>query len=308
MPRASLSPMTTPVLRPLAFGEVLDTSFNLFKRNFKTVIAISAVVMIPLSILGAFAVSGLLPSDLAVLNDPQADIEDLLPVLLGFYGALGAGSLLQLFGQILVQAATTRVYAETYQGNKMSIGDGLRTGLRRLPAMLALTIIQTIGFLLGFVLCIVPGVFLYGIWAVSPAALINESVGPFKALRRSQQLVKGYWWRTFGIVVVATLLVSVLASLLTAPLQVASILPGILSGDETAVFSGQFLSINVFASGLASALTLPFVAAVVVAVYYDLRVRKEGYDLERLIIDLGEAPSSDAPANQNDSSDPFGLG
>lgn len=300
--------MTAPTLRPLAFGEVLDTSFNLFKRNFKTVVTISAAVMVPLSAMGAFAVAGLLPADMAALTDPNADFDDVLPTLLGLYGAIGAGTLLQLFGQILVQAATTRVYAETYQGKKMGISDGLRSGLRRLPAMLVLTVVQTVGFLIGGLLCLIPGIFLYGIWAVSPAALINESLGPFAALRRSQQLVKGFWWRTFGIVIVASILASILAGLLTAPLQVASIVPGILSGDETAVFSGQFLAINVFASGLATALTLPFVAAVVVAVYYDLRVRKEGYDLERLLMDLGDSPGALHPATDADAADPFGLG
>jgi hypothetical protein len=56
-----------------------------------------------------------------------------------------------------------------------------------------------------------------------------------------------------------------------------------------------------------TAITLPFTAAVVVAIYYDLRVRKEGYDLERLIADLGEAPAGQGPPSA-DPTDPFGLG
>lgn len=298
--------MEPVALRPLTFGEVLDTSFNLFKRNFKSAVTVSAVIMVPLTLLAAAASAGLAPSDLAALEDPNASPEEVLRIFGSFFGALGAGALLQSLGSILVQAATTRIYSENYRGVKMNPGDALRYGVTRLPAMLGLTVLTTIGLFVGLIMCIAPGVWLYGVWGLAPAALIAESKGPVRSLGRSFELVQGTWWRVFGMLVVAQLLIGVIVGAVTAPIQIATGLGAGLA-DPEAAFTGSALAINTVVTGIATMVTLPFAAAVVVALYYDQRVRKEGYDLERLIADLGEAPQS-ALTEGSDPSDPFGLG
>ncbi|MGF1664769.1 MAG: hypothetical protein ACFCVC_00695 [Acidimicrobiia bacterium] len=299
--------MEPVALRPLNFGEVLDTSFNLFKRNFKAVVLVSGAIMIPLSLLGAAAAAGLAPSDLSALDDPNADVEDILGLFGGLLGAIGLGSLLQIVGSILVQAATTRIYAESYRGGSMSAGDALRHGLGRLPGMLGLTLLTTIGSFIGIILCIAPGVWLYAAWGLAPAALIAEPTSPIKALGRSFNLVKGNWWRVFGLLLLAAVLVAIISGTVTAPLQFGATFGAGFAENPAFVLSGTFVALNTLVTGLVTAVTLPFTAAVVVAIYYDLRVRKEGYDLERLIADLGAAPDAPAPPTANPS-DPFGLG
>lgn len=300
--------MSEIALRPLSFGEVLDTAFNLFKRNFKTAVAVSAVIMIPLALLGGAASAGLAPGDLAILEDPDPAPEAVLGLLGSLMGAASIGALIQTFGSLLVQAATTRLYAESYRGSVLPMGDALRYGLRRLPAMLGVTIVSSVVAFVGLLLCIAPGVWLYTAWAVAPAALIAEEIGPIRSLGRSFQLVKGSWWRTFGLLLVANILVTVLVSLVTAPLQIALGF-GTAMSDPTAAFSGGYLAANTIISGVVTAVTVPFLAAVIVAIYFDLRVRKEGYDLERLIADL-DTPAPPVPptgAGPGDP-DPFGLG
>jgi hypothetical protein len=293
-------------LRPLSFGEVLDTSFNLFKRNFKIAVPVSLVVMVPLAVVAALATAGLAPTDFAVLSDPDPDPTDLLRFFGGLYGALGVGALLQQVGAVLVQAATTRLYAENYRGAGMAFKEAFQAGLRRLPAMLLLTLLTTVGLTVGLVACVVPGVWLYAAWGVAPAALIAEETGAWNSLTRSFSLVRGFWWRTFGILLLAGILVAVITSILTAPLSFAVGFGSAVSGDPAAGLSGQSLAASTLVGGLANAVTLPFTAAVVVAIYYDLRVRKEGYDLERLIADLDHAGPDRPP--QGPTTDPFGLG
>lgn len=299
--------MEPVALRPLTFGEILDTSFNLFKRNFKSAVIVSAVIMVPLTLLGAAASAGMAPSDLAALDNPDASPEEILSLMGGLFGAIGVGSLLQILGSVLVQAATTRIYSENYRGVRIEPGDALRYGLQRLPAMVGLTIITSIGMMIGLLLCFVPGIWLYAAWGLAPAALIAEGAGPIESLRRSFNLVRGSWWRVFGMLVVATILVAVITSVVTTPIQLA-VTFGTGFADSPDASMGGFLAANTMISGLATALTLPFSAAVVVALFFDQKVRKEGYDLERLIADLGEAPGGTAPSTGPDSSDPFGLG
>lgn len=299
--------MEPVALRPLTFGEVLDTAFNLFKRNFKSAVAVSAVIMVPLTLIGAVAAAGLAPTNLSVLDDPNVTPEDVLAVMGGFLGALGIGAVLQLIGSILVQAATTRIYSENYRGVQVAPREALRHGLSRLWAMLGLTLLTSIGSFIGLLACLIPGVWLWAAWGLAPAALIAERAGPITSLRRSFRLVRGTWWRVFGILLLTTLIVGVITSLVTGPLQLAFSFGSGFADSPDAVLSPTLLATNTVITGLATAITLPFTAAVVVALYYDQRVRKEGYDLERLIADLGERP--DAPAAPaTDPNDPFGLG
>ena len=299
--------MEPVALRPLGFGEILDTSFNLFKRNFKSAVIVSAVIMVPLTLIGAAASAGLAPSDLAALDNPNATPEEILSVMGGLFGAIGIGSVLQIVGSVLVQAATTRIYSENYRGAKMDPGDALRYGLRRLPAMIALTIVTSLGMAFGLLFCLIPGIWLYAAWGLAPAALIAEGDGPIESLRRSFRLVKGAWWRVFGMLVVASILVAVITGVVTTPIQLA-VTFGSGFADAPNANMGAFLAVNTLISGLATALTLPFTAAVVVALFFDQKVRKEGYDLERLIADLGDAPTGHTPPSASDPSDPFGLG
>jgi len=294
-------------LRPLAFGEVLDTAFNLFKRNFKTVLLISVVIMVPLVLISGAAAAGLAPGEFTVADAETASPEEVLGFLVPLLGAAGFGALVQMLGSLLVQAATTRVYSEAYRGIRLDPRTALRVGLARLPAMLGLTLLSSLAFLVGILLCVLPGVWLYVALGLAPAALIAEGSGVFASLGRSFRLVQGSWWRVCGLLLVAGLIVAVITSVVTAPLQLGATFGAGLAGPDT-LFSGGYLALNVIVSGLVSAVTLPFTAAVVVAVYYDQRVRKEAYDLERLIADLGDPPGAPMPPSPTDPSDPFGLG
>lgn len=299
--------MSNPVLRPLTFGEILDTAFNLYKRNFKTAVTVSAIVIIPLSVLAALATAGLAPTDSSALLDPDVGIEELIGYFGGFFGAIFVGSIPLYIGTVLVQASATRVFSETYRGRTLELSEAFRIGLRRSPAMLGLLFLSGLGTTVGVILCFLPGIWLYVLWSLSPPALMAEDLGPIKAMKRSMLLVKGYWWRSFGLLVVANLIIGVISSLVTSPLQLAISFGSAFGDDPTAVLGPNVLALTTFANGVVQAFTLPFVAAVVVAIYYDLRVRKEAYDLDSLFLELGEetTPSASAPDN---GEDPFGLG
>lgn len=296
--------MAPPTLRPLTFGEVLDTSFNLFKRNFKVAFGISATIMIPLTLIASLGAVGLIPADMSVLTETNPDPEELLAFFVPFLGVFGFFALVQILGQMLVQAATLRVYSATYRGETLTFGPALRHGLRRLLAMLGLTIVSSILFLVGAVLCLAPGIWYFVPMTLTPAALIAEHKGVFAAIGRGIDLVRQNWWRTAGLVLVTQMLIGIAANIITTPIQLAAMSPTMF--DPEALPSPAGLGAVLFASGVASAFTLPFASAVAVAIYYDLRVRKEGFDLEQMITELGETPETggDRPSD----SDSFGLG
>ncbi len=136
----------------------------------------------------------------------------------------------------------------------------------------------------GFVsLLAIPAIVLSVYWSVSVPTVIMENCGPLGALRRSTALIRGSWWRVFGITIVFGLVVLGLAILLTLPFALGTKVVGadIASGVPAVI---QFLV------SLVVETVVPPVAFIAgTLLYYDLRVRKEAFDFATLSRELGIA-------------------
>jgi hypothetical protein len=98
-------------------------------------------------------------------------------------------------------------------------------------------------------------------------------------MRRSFRLVRGRWWPTFGALLLAFMFQFFLGLVLGIPLGIVT--AGLDSGSAAA------LALTTVVSVASSVITTPFMAAVLVLIYFDLRVRKEGFDLELLAQGVG---------------------
>ena len=110
----------------------------------------------------------------------------------------------------------------------------------------------------------------------SSAALILENVGVWEGMRRSWHLTKGSFWRVLGILLLALVITTTLVGLVSSALSFVGGLTA-LGGEDAyaAVMAGSS-----FLSSVLQAAVLPFNSAVVALTYIDLRMRKEGLDVE----------------------------
>jgi membrane-anchored glycerophosphoryl diester phosphodiesterase (GDPDase) len=152
-----------------------------------------------------------------------------------------------------------------------------------LVAVLLGVLLGDAGIFLG-VLVAIAGVifaayFYVKLWLAAPA-LVLEKQPIVQSLRRSSRLVKGSWWRVFGILVLTAILAVVIGQVLQAPFSLLSYGGSVL--DPNAVIEPTFLQVAGGSIGvlLAQAVTLPFQAGVTVLLYIDQRMRKEGLDIE----------------------------
>ncbi len=120
--------------------------------------------------------------------------------------------------------------------------------------------------------------FLLVIWSFATHAVVIENKGVFAALGRSRELVRGNWWRVFGIGLVFVLITIALV----VPVIVLSIIVELL-------FNPSLLVFNII-SAVTAALLVPLWQVVGTLLYIDLRVRKEGYGLQSLADDLSRRP------------------
>lgn len=152
-----------------------------------------------------------------------------------------------------------------------SYGEALTIALARLPSMIVAVIAFGLALAIGWVLLVIPGIWVAGRLELWLVAMCAEELGPFQALGESWRLVERNWWRTVTTMGVAYIIVAVLS--LTQAL-LAGVVVALLKGDSTtALMVGQTLS------ALITTFTAPMITAVGLAIFYDLRLRHEGTDL-----------------------------
>ncbi len=284
--------MPPAAMRPLGVGEILDVAINICLRNAGTLIRLTLGIIVPLQVLSTLI-------SLSVAADDEEDdglpgsgtfdpssgdgtIEDDVWIELAGLGLIG---LLALIAGVFATAACFRAISEAYLGRTPDWRESYRFAAPRVLSLLWVIILTALGVALGFLLLIVPGLILYVWWSVAAPVLLAEGVRGRRALGRSRQLVRGRWWATFGVIVVGVIMAAVISAGLTA---VSTLL---VSGEADS--PGRIVA-DGLAGLVSSAITTPLTAAFTVVLYFDLRVRKEGFDLELLADRL--AGGSAAPA------------
>jgi hypothetical protein len=282
----SYGSLVVPELRPRSVGEVLDAAVLLYRARFGALMRVAIAVVIPVSILSMLVLLSALPDQftIGVSGDvtPVYGSDTDTAVQLG---AIVATSLLSALATAFVTAATTRIVADAYVGHLATPREAARETGRRLLPIIGVTLIVTVATTAGLLLCLVPGLWLQAAWCIAVPVLILEGTGVFKALGRSFQLTKVRFWLAFGVFWLSQLLVLTLSAGLAALLAFVIRANGSPSADVIAQSVGN---------AVASIVTIPFAATAIVALYFDLRIRAEAFDVQMMILRLDErrAPRS----------------
>jgi hypothetical protein len=287
------SEQTRPRLRPLSTGEILDVSIKICVAQWRTLLKAVLIVVVPVQI-----VSTILTADYTVSSfdfgasssqTPQQTLDELNQ----YIGGLAISGLLQLCAVGLATAACFRAIGQSYLGESADWRESLRFATRHIPSLLLLTLLYVLGVGLGTVLFIAPGVWLYVAWAFALPVLLVEGLRGRNALGRSFALVKGRWWKTFGTLVVGFILAAIISSLM----QAVFLLGAVVGDDNDTVV----LVLSALAGIVGLAISTPFQAALLTVLYFDLRVRKEGFDLELLAREIGAGAPTPAPESESAS-------
>jgi hypothetical protein len=250
-------------LPPRRIGEILSTAFQLYRRHWRTLVAIAAVVVVPLTLL-QYGIGHWFRT-----NGQQ--LEDQVVVSTSFWAVASASLLAALVGLLLYQVLTgaiTRTIATEVAGQDLGLEQSYRFGLARLGPILVVSVLVGLATLLGLIVFIIPGIYIGVRLAVSIQALVVEGKRGTEAIRRSWHLVGGHWWHAAFTLLVAALITGVVNAVITAP------------------FSAGAWLLQGIAAAVATTVTLPYGALVGVLLYLDLRARKEPLDLDTLKANL----------------------
>jgi len=282
-----------PQLRPLGIGEILDVSLKIVWRNAGTLIRAVVFVVLPVQIVSALLGASIAPDARTSFtfepsSQPTVSRSDVNAAV----GYAVVVVVLALVSSTIANGACFRAIASAYLGERTGWRESLAFAVRRFGSLLWITILVGFLSLLGAIACVIPGVYLWVSFAVAVPVMMTEGIRGRKALGRSRKLVRNFWWRTLAVAVLGYILTGI----------VSGVISGLVLGlafFNTSLGSVTGIVANIVAQTLSKVLTVPFIAAFVTVLYFDLRVRKEAFDLELLARRIGVEPPPDAIARMS---------
>mgnify|MGYP005836128609 CR=1 FL=1 len=287
----------------MGIADILDETVELYRSSFVLLVGMAAVVYVPF-----FVVDGLVKG----FRQPTEASE--LP---GYLGAAVLELVILLLVGTFVTGAMTFAISERYLGRQTSIGACLGRMLRPgvffpflgavmlkyvlvfLPVMVAAAMIGIVAavsissgtaataavLLLGLPLilgALVLLVYMLVRLALVEPCFILEMSGVRRAIGRSWALVRGYMLKTLAVLAIATAVTWLVQAVLTAPTQAMIALRPEGAPDP----SRLLIAVHLTLSTVTSALFMPVISIVTILLYYDIRIRREGFDLEILAQEL----------------------
>ncbi len=253
---------------------MLDAAVSLYRLRARHLIRVAAYIIIPVQILNTIVLLSAQPSgyNIGITGNASPTYDS------GNASAQLAANLIVLIAPLLatafVVAVCARIVADAYSGRPDDGKAAAAEARRRAFAIIGLEILILLCDGLGFIACGI-GVLAPLTWfAVAVPALILERQPVGGALSRSFNLTKSHFFRVLGLVLSVQLLTSVVSV-------------GLAAGVNLVLHHGGNATSAVIAQGLANiiatTLTTPFAAAAVVVVYFDLRIRDEGFDVQLMM-------------------------
>ena len=305
-------------LRPLALGELFDRAFVLYRRHFWLFVGVTAVpgLFALVTTLTQIALQEkVVPAPNAAAPDSAATLENLAGVF-WLFGGMMVALIVYAVVYMIALGATTYAVSEIYVGRAVTIRDvfgrmrgrigglivlllllGLRLGGVAFAGLLALGFGGALG---SFIHPVVGGLIAVGLgvatagacvfmalrYGVAVPAFVLEGLPPGESIRRSIALTRGRLGRVFLLVLCATLITYAAVVLFQGPFFGGALFAGIESR------LGFWLNVAGAVSGtIGSTLTAPFLIIGLVLIYYDARIREEGFDLELTLAALDREPS-----------------
>ena len=250
----------------MTIKNIFEQAFQLYRSNFLKFICIILLIKGPYIVLENFLMELIVKSSAA-----EASYSTLL--------------FLRFLELIFIAPVLTAVMAipisKRLLDREVGIAETYYGVLRRCFPLLGTVLLYGIIIGIGYVILIIPGL-IFWIWlAFIPQTVMIDGEGGISAMKRSKYLVKGYFSKTL----ILLMLLFVATSMITA----------VIALGITWLFSslGQYSEpLGTGAANVISVILEPFKMVAITFLYYDLRIRKEGFDLEIMAEEL--------EANMND--------
>lgn len=236
-------------IREHTVGGIVSGSFRIYFQNFMTIIVAFFLPVLPFNLLQVVAMSE---------NET---------------GLLIFSGLMSMVASLFAIAAITLIISDLCLGHSASIIRVYKRVGALVLKLLGTNLLQMLAIMIGFVLLIIPG-FIAVVWFMfSSTIVVLEGISGVDALKRSRDLGATKHWRNIGVLLILMVVVGAFGG----------IVGGIMGAIAPREVGGMGFQMVITVLQL---LAMPISLIAIVLLYYDLRVRKEAYNLEALAEDL----------------------
>ena len=263
-------------LKPMETGEILDASVKLYRRNFTLLVA----AQLPMTILSLarfiFQTYGLGAASISPFSflEPEEMLVEPVLDLSWFWGLLILLLLQIVVIKPIALSAITRIASDSILDTP-SFKKGYQFFFKNwwkliLTYAIPYILLYLIASILGIFCCVgvIIACFLWARWLLAFPVAANDNTFMLRSLDRSWNLVKDHTWNTF--------LVMTLISLIPFVVQLSAYFVGLY-------LAGNIIFLIIVFAILSEGLIVPLVDTARVVIYFQLRARKEGFDLEKRV-------------------------
>ncbi|KPJ90377.1 MAG: hypothetical protein AMJ53_13750 [Gammaproteobacteria bacterium SG8_11] len=262
--------MPTLASQPQTIGKVLDDAFKFYVKNL--------VSILPLSILTVVTPVAAIISFVGVESYFSLSSGQIDPATIDFTN-LGSGGLIATLLFVFFYAAMFYKMTAAAQDHPMGIGASLGLGVKATIPLLITYILFVVAVTLGMILLVIPGIIVMVSLILFLPAYTMDNAGIIGSLKKSHNLVWGNWWRTLLILSVPVIILSVIVA---GVIMVV----GIVFGISAVEGEGDLLQLQIMmevAQQIVNIFIYPLFPALMIILYNDLKLRKEGADLDAKI-------------------------
>lgn len=252
----------------LQVGEIVSQAWNLYRGQAMNLWTIVAVIVIPVQALAVIIERLVLAGGHSfVFNGTiyTTDSTALVSLTVVVFSVLAG---------LVAVGAVSKCLLDAYTGHPTDWRHSLQFAASRIGPLLWLAIICEVLLTIAFILLVIPGIYLLVCWMLALPVLMFEGIGGYGALRRSRELISGYWWTAFGALLVGLIAIIVFYVVL------GLILNAIAN-------SSSHISVILVLGGIsriiAGIVTYPIFAAISAVIYIKLRASKEGVAAQDLV-------------------------
>jgi hypothetical protein len=252
--------MTDFALRPRSATEIVDAAFQLYRRDAALYLLLTGLAYAPWLVIRLIALG-------AGGGQAEDTSAALLPTGLELVATIGEFVVFSLMTAVVI-----RLGADAYHGRPLNAAAAIRDVLPRVPAVIVASLITFLLMVVGFVFLIIPALYVVAAFFAATQVIVLEGRDAFAGLRRSAQLSKGrklHILGTFALVIVIFVIVGMGVVLLVE-------------------MAGSRVLSTVFET-LYTVVGYPLLGLCTMVLYYDARIRAEGYDVEVMAGTLGPA-------------------
>jgi hypothetical protein len=269
-PPSSGGPIPPPAggtgwLRPRRVGEIVDDAIRIYREHWRIFLPISALVMVP----AAFLQTAFDAQFSGGAGNP--------PGLFAAFSAGIVGSIVLFVGTSLLTGAVARVTSELCLGRSVSPGGAIRFALARLGSLVGVALLSGLAVFIGALLLFFPLFIALAAYAFASIAVVVEGAGATQAMGRSWRLSKGHRWKILGTQLLMVLIAGV----------AGLIIRFVVGGLMIAVGGGAEPVTSFLDSALANVITAPLTTIALTLLYFDVRIKKEAFDLTIMARELG---------------------